>query len=136
MILITGALTAAAIADLALKAAINTGAGELTKAAIVKGKLLWQKIRGKVKEEGATEAALLEVEQERSLEILEQQVVPFLDVAMQKDSQFAQEIQNIAQQINQEIQEGSKDNIQMTATSHDQSTLKQVGKIDADTVNF
>lgn len=136
MILITGALTAAAIAKLAFDAVIQTGAGKLTEAAIAKGKQLWQKIRGKVKEEGATEAVLAEVEKERSLEILEQKVVPLLQVAMRKDSQFAQEIQNIAQQINQEIQEGSRDNIQMTATSHDQSTLKQVGKIDADTVSF
>lgn len=136
MIIITGALTAAAIAKIALDAVIQTGAGKLTEAAIAKGKQLWQKIRGKVKEEGATETVLAEVEKERSSEILEQQVVPFLQVAMLKDSQFAQEIQNIAQQINQEIQEGSKDNIQMTATSNDQSTLKQIGKIDADTVSF
>jgi uncharacterized membrane protein YkoI len=62
VVLITGALTAAAIAELAFKAAINTGAGELTKGAIAKGKQLWQKICGKVKEEGASETALLEVE--------------------------------------------------------------------------
>lgn len=132
MILITGALTAAAITELALKAAINTGVGELTKGAIAKGKQLWQKIRGKVKEEGASETALLEVEKERSLEILEQQVVPFLQVAMLKDSQFAQEIQNIAQQINQEIQEVSKDNItQQDFTARDNAAV--VGKAEAKT---
>jgi hypothetical protein len=42
-------LTAAAIAKLAFDAAIQTGAGKLTEAAIEKGKQLWQKIRGKVK---------------------------------------------------------------------------------------
>ncbi len=132
MIVITGALTAAAIAKLAFDAVIQTGAGELAKAA---GKQLWQKIRGKVKEEGASETALAEVEKERSSEILEQQVVPFLQVAMLKDPQFAQEIQNIAQQINQEIQEGSKDNvIQRGFTARDNGAV--VGKAEAETQFF
>lgn len=131
MIIITGALTAAAIAKLAFDAVIQTGAGKLTEAAIAKGKQLWQKIRGKVKEEGATEAVLAEVEKERLPETLEQQVVPFLQVAMLKDSQFAQEIQNIAQQINQEIQEGSKDNItQKDFTASDNAVV--VGKAEAE----
>ena len=132
MIIITGALTAAAIAKLALDAVIQTGAGKLTEAAITKGKQLWQKIRGKVKEGGATETVLAKVEKERSSEILEQQVVPFLQVAMLKDSQFAQEIQNIAQQINQEIQEGSQDNItQKDFTASDNAVV--VGKAEAET---
>ena len=129
-------LTAGALAKLAFDAVIQTGAGKLTEAALEKGKQLWQKIRGKVKEEGATEAALVEVENKKSQEILEQQVVPFLQVAMLKDPQFAQEIQNIAQQFNQEIQEGSKDNIQVTATSHDQSKQNVFGKFEADRVSF
>lgn len=122
-------LTAAAIAKLAFDAAIQTGAGKLTEAAIEKGKQLWQKIRGKVKEEGASETALAEVEKERSPKILEQQVVPFLQVAMLKDPQFAQEIQNIAQQINQEIHEGSKDNVtQRDFTARDNAAV--VGKVE------
>ncbi len=129
-------LTAGAIAKLAFDAIIQTGAGKLTEAAIEKSKQLWQKIRGKVKEEGVKETTLVEVENKKSLDILEQQVVPFLQVAMLKDQQFKQEIQNIAQQINQEIQEGSEDNIQVTATSHDQSKQNIVGKIDADSVSF
>lgn len=68
MIIITGALTAAAIAKLAFDAVIQTGVGKLTEAL---GKQLWQKIRGKVKEEGVTETILAEVEKERSPEILE-----------------------------------------------------------------
>ncbi len=128
-------LTAGAIAELAFDAVIQAGVGKLKEAALEKGKQLWQKIRGKVKEEGVTETVLVDVENKKSQEILKQQVVPFLQVAMLKDPQFAQEIQNIAQQIiNQEIQEGSKDNIQVTATSHDQSTQNVVGK--ANQVNF
>ncbi len=135
MIVITGALTAAAIAKLAFDAVIQTGAGKLTEAAIVKGKQLWQKIRGKVKEEGASETALAEVEKERSPEILEQQVVPFLQVAMLKDPQFAQEIQNIAQQINQDIQEGSKDNVTLRDfTASDNAAV--VGKAEGETQFF
>ncbi len=134
--IIPEALTAAAIAKLAFDAAIQTGAGKLTEAGIAKGKQLWQKIRGKLKGEPAVEAALIEVEKNKSPEILEQQVVPFLQVAMLKDSQFAQEIQNIAQQINQEIEVGSQDKISINATAHDQSTVKQVGTIKADKVEF
>ncbi len=129
-------LTAGAIAKLAFDGVIQAGAGKLTEAALEKGNQLWQKIRGKVKEEGVKETTLVEVENKKSLDILEQQVVPFLQVAMLKDQQFKQEIQNIAQQINQEIQEGSKDNIQVTATSHDQSKQNIVGKIDSDSVSF
>jgi hypothetical protein len=55
---------------------------------------------------------------------------------MNQDVQFAQEIQNIAQEIHQEIHQGSQDQINLNATAYDESTVKQVGKIEADTVNF
>jgi hypothetical protein len=129
-------LTAAAIAKLAFDAAIQAGAGKLTEAAIEKGKQLWQKIRGKVKEEGVKETTLVEVENQKSLDVLEQQVVPFLQVAMLKDPQFDRDIQNIAQQINQEIEISSQDKISINATAHDQSTVKQVGTIKAERVEF
>ena len=114
-------LTAAAIAKLAFDGVIQAGAGKLTEAALAKCQQLWQKIRGKVKEEGVSEAVLVEVENKKSQEILEEKVLPFLQVAMLKDLQFAHEVQHIAQQINQEVQEVSKDNIQLTATSRDRS---------------
>ena len=129
-------LTAEAIAKLVFDGVIQAGAGKLTEAALEKGKQLWQKIRGKVKEEGVTEAVLVEVEKNKSSKILEEKVVPFLQVAMLKDPQFAQEIQNIAQQINQEIEVGSQDKISMNVTADNQSTVKQVGKIEADKVEF
>ncbi len=97
-------LTAGEIAELAFNAVIQAGVGKLKEVALEKGKQLWQKIRGKVKEEGVTEAVLVEVEKNKSSQILEEQVVPCLQKAMGKDPQFAQEIQNIAQQINQEIE--------------------------------
>ncbi len=129
-------LTAEVIAKLAFDGVIQAGVGKLTEAAIEKGKQLWQKIRGKVKEEGVTEAVLVEVEKNKSSQILEEKVVPFLQVAMLKDPQFAQEIQNIAQQINQEIEVGSQDNIPVTATSHGQSKQYVVVKPKAETQTF
>ncbi len=128
-------LTAAALAKLAFDAVIQTGVGKLTEAALKQGKLLWQKIRGKVKEEGVTEAVLVELEQNKSLKILEEQVVPFLQVAMLKDKQFEQQIQNIAQPINQEISAASQDVIeQKDFHTHDSSAV--VGKAEGQTQNF
>ena len=129
-------LTAAAIAKLVFDAVIQTSAGKLTEAGLAKAQQLWPKIRGKVKEEGVTEATLVEVETQKSFPIFEQQVVPFVHTAMLKDTQFAHEIQHIAQQINQEVIEGSQDTISLQATAHDQSTVKQVGKIQAERVEF
>ena len=127
-------LTAAAIAKLAFEAVIQTGAGKFTEAALNKSRQLWQKIRGKLQEDSAAEAAIAEVEKQKSpksQEILEQQVVPFLQVAMLKDPQFTQEIQNIAQQINQEIQAGSQDTITMNVEARDNAAV--IGKAEGQT---
>ena len=125
-------LTADAIAKLAFDEVIQTSVGKLTEAALARGTGLWQKIRGKVKEEGVTEAILVEVENQKSLDILEQQVVPFLQVAMLKDPQFAQALQNIAQQLHQEIKTTSQDIIeQENFETHD--SVAVVGKVEAQT---
>ena len=124
-------LTAAAIAKLAFEAVIQTGAGKFTEAALNKSRQLWQKIRGKLQEDSAAEAAIAEVEKQKSQEILEQQVVPFLQVAMLKDPQFTQEIRNIAQQINQEIQAGSQDTITMNVEARDNAAV--IGKAEGQT---
>ena len=114
--------TAEKIAELAFGAVIETGAGKLTEGAIAKGKQLWQKIRNRLKGEPTAEAALVEVEQNHSKEHLAQ-VVPFLQVEMLKDSQFAHEIQILAQEI---TNTGSQDNITMNVEAHDSSAV--VGK--------
>ena len=125
-------LTADAIAKLAFDEVIQTSVGKLTEVALARGTELWQKIRGKVKEEGVTEAVLVEVENQKSLDILEQQVVPFLQVAMLKDPQFAQDLQNIAQQLHQEIKTTSQDIIeQENFEAHDSGAV--VGKAEAQT---
>lgn len=129
-------LTAGAIAKLAFEAVIKTGAAKLSEAGLKLAKELWQKIRGKVVTEGLEESTVVELEKKESPEILEKQIVPFLQVAMLKDAQFKQEIQKIAQQINQEIEVGSQDNISMNANAYDEGTVKQVGKIEAKEVQF
>jgi len=70
-------LAAAEIAKIAFEAVI----GKLTEGAMDKGVELWQ------------------AEQTKSEAMIEQQVVPFLQVEMLKDPNFAQEIQTLAQQI-------------------------------------
>lgn len=108
------ALTAASIAKLAFDAVVQSGAGKLTEAALDKSRQLWQKIRGKLQEDSDAKAAIAKVEKQKSQEILEQQVVPYLQVAMLKDPLFAQEILNLAQQINQEIKAESQTNVTMS----------------------
>jgi hypothetical protein len=125
-------LAAAEIAKIAFEAAI----GKLAEGAVSQGMQLWDKIKQKFKGEPTVEAALVEAEKTKSEDIIQQQVVPFLQVEMLKDPQFAREIQTVAQQIKQTIDAGDRDNISITATAYDNSSVKQVGKIEADNVNF
>ncbi|NCQ86875.1 MAG: hypothetical protein GPJ00_21590 [Microcystis aeruginosa W13-18] len=125
-------LAAAEIAKIAFEAVI----GKLTEGAMDKGVELWQKIKQKLQKEPTAAKVLAAAEQTKSEAMIEQQVVPFLQVEMLKDPDFAQEIQTLAQQIKQVINSGNQENIAMNATAYDNSTVKQVGKIEADTVNF
>jgi hypothetical protein len=125
-------LAAAEIAKIAFEAVI----GKLTEGAMDKGVELWQKIKQKLQKEPTAAEVLAAAEQTKSEAMIEQQVVPFLQVEMLKDPNFAQEIQTLAQQIKQVINSGNQENIAMNATAYDNSTVKQVGKIEADTVNF
>ncbi|NCR43965.1 MAG: hypothetical protein GPJ02_08035 [Microcystis aeruginosa G13-12] len=125
-------LAAAEIAKIAFEAVI----GKLTEGAMDKGVELWQKIKQKLQKEPTAVKVLAAAEQTKSEAMIEQQVVPFLQVEMLKDPNFAQEIQTLAQQIKQVINSGNQENIAMNATAYDNSTVKQVGKIEADTVNF
>ena len=123
------------ILKLALEAVVQTGVGKFTEAGLAKGKQLWEKIRQRLQKEETAIAALEEAKQQQSETILEQQVAPFLQVEMLRDRAFAQEVQTLATEVKQSIAH-SEDQIQMNANAYDQSTVKQVGKIDADTVNF
>lgn len=125
-------LAAAEIAKIAFEAVI----GKLTEGAMEKGVELWKKIKEKLQKEPAVATVLVEAEKTKSEAIIEQKVVPFLQVEMLKDHNFAQEIQTLEREIKQIINTGNQENIAMNATAYDNSTVKQVGKIEADTVNF
>jgi len=88
-------LAAAEIAKIAFEAVI----GKLTEGAMDKGVELWQKIKQKLQKEHSAGKVLAAAEQTKSEAMIEQQVVPFLQVEMLKDTNFAQEIQTLAQQI-------------------------------------
>ena len=68
--------------------------------------------------------------------MLEQQVLPFLQVEMIKDAAFANTLQALAEQLQQSLEKSSAETIAMNIQAYDQSTVKQVGKIEAETVNF
>jgi len=68
--------------------------------------------------------------------VLEQQVLPFLQVEMIKDAAFANTLQALAEQLQQSLEKSSAETIAMNVQAYDQSTVQQVGKIEAETVNF
>jgi hypothetical protein len=114
-------LTAAAIADLAFRKFIESGAGELakkfTESAIAKMDELRQKIWDKMRGKPTAEAALTAIENRDLAE--KDRLIAYLQVAMDDDPQFADEIQLLAQQINAgKIQ----DNSSMVMNISDQAT--------------
>lgn len=99
------ALTAAAILDLASRKFVESGAGELakkfTEAGLKKLDALYQHIRQKLWGKPTAEAALTEIEKGNSAE--KDRLVAYLQVAMDDDPQFAQSIQQLAQEIHLEV---------------------------------
>lgn len=95
-------LAASTIVELAFNEIIKAGAGEVAKRSVGGvvdlSNRLRSKIQAKFKSNAQAEAALTEVEQQRNLVALEK-VSEHLDVEMQKDSVFASEIREMAQQI-------------------------------------
>ena len=128
-------LTAEKIFELAFGAVIETGASELAKK-------LWQKIRNKLKGEPVAEAALVEIEQNHSREKLAQ-IVPFLQVEMLKDQQFAQEMQTLAKEINANTQENITLNVDSPQSSpvvgkagENNTIARSVTQISGDQINL
>ncbi len=95
-------MTAAAIAELAFKKFLETGAGELAKkftsAAIAKMDELRQKIWVKLRGNPDAESALKNVERGAREDLSD--VATYLKAAMKNDLQFATQVQAIAQEIN------------------------------------
>ncbi|MCY7324275.1 MAG: hypothetical protein LH660_21360 [Phormidesmis sp. CAN_BIN36] len=114
-------MTAAVIAELAFRKFIESGAGELakkfTEGAIVKMDALRQKIWDKMRGKPTAELAITSVEQGSKAEL--DRLIAYIQVAMDDDQQFADEIRLMAQQINAgKIQ----DNSSMTQNNYDSST--------------
>jgi hypothetical protein len=97
-------LTAGAIATLAFTKAFEKTIEKFTEAALVKmdklRKKIWDKLRGNIKAETALTAA------EKGSKADLDTVTAYLRVEMDKDEQFAQEVQTLARDIHQEINIG------------------------------
>ena len=114
-------LTAAAIANLAFQKFVESGAGELAKKfttdAIAQMDRLRQTIWAKMQGKPTAEAALTSIEQGSKAEL--DRLTSYLQVAMDDDPAFADDIRLMAQQINAgKIQ----DNSSMVQNNHDSST--------------
>ncbi len=96
-------LTAAAIITLLSNKFIEKVTDKLSEAGSQKlnqlRQLIWQKVRGQDK----VENALKQVEQGSESESDVKPVAAFLETAMSKYPEFGQQVQTLAQQINQEI---------------------------------
>ncbi|MEH2014183.1 hypothetical protein [Nostoc sp.] len=97
-------LTAGAIATLVFTKAFEKTIEKFTEAALVKmdklRKKIWDKLRGNIKAETALAAA------EKGSKADLDTVTAYLRVEMDKDKQFAQEVQTLAKEIHQEINIG------------------------------
>ena len=112
------ALTVSSIATLAFQKFLEAGAGDLGKKfsqeALSKmeqlRKLIWDKLKGNQK----SQAALTEVEKGSKADL--DRVISYLQVAMDDDDQFAQQVQTLAR----EIKAGKiQDNSSMTQINQD-----------------
>ena len=107
-------LTATAILTLAFSKSIEKASEKLTEGGLQKlndlRKLIWQKVRGQDK----VENALKQIEQGSESESDVKPIAAFLETAMNRDPEFSQQVQTLAQQINQEIdiQTGQSEAIQ------------------------
>lgn len=122
--------TAAEILKLVFGAVIETSAGKLTESAIKQARLLWEMIRQRLSGEEKVQTALVEFDQHGNWEHLKQ-IQPFLEVEMIRDTQFAETIKTLAEEIKAS---GSQDNITMNVTASGNSAV--VGKAEGKTQNF
>lgn len=115
----TGPLTLAAgsILELALKKFMETAAGEvakqLTEPTLKKIDELRRKIWAKLRGQPAVEQVVAEIEQQgqvkpEHLKVLE----PYLQIAMNENAAFAQEIQQLAYEVSQEINQSQTSMVQ------------------------
>ncbi|MEA5580027.1 hypothetical protein VB620_01575 [Nodularia harveyana UHCC-0300] len=97
-----------------------------------KAKAIWAKLQPKVEVKEAAQEAATDVAENPENEDLQASLRVQLKKILDADTALAEEIAQILQSGNNQ----SGDNIQMNANAYDQSTLKQVGKIEANEVTF
>ncbi|AFZ24262.1 hypothetical protein Cylst_2018 [Cylindrospermum stagnale PCC 7417] len=98
-----------------------------------KGKAIWAKLQPKVEAKEAAKEAAADVAQKPEDEDLQASLRVQLKKILEADTALAEEIAKILQS---ESAQPTGDNIQISGESYDNSTFKQVGKIEADEVNF
>lgn len=97
-----------------------------------KAKAIWAKLQPKVEAKEAAKEAATDVAERPENEDLQASLRVQLKKILDADPALAEEIAQILQAGSNQ----SGDNIQMNANAYDQSTLKQVGKIEANEVSF
>ncbi|MEH2465723.1 hypothetical protein [Nostoc sp.] len=97
-------LTAAAIATLVITKAIEKTVEKITESTLDKLKLLRQKIWDKFKGKPKAQEALTKAEQGSKQDL--NLVAAYLQVEMDTDTQFGEEVQSLAKEIHQEINIG------------------------------
>ena len=97
-------LTAAAIATLVITKAIEKTVEKITEGTLDKLKLLRQKIWDKFQGKPKVQQALIKAEQGSKEDL--NFVAAYLQVEMDTDTQFGEEVQSLAQEIHQEINIG------------------------------
>jgi hypothetical protein len=97
-----------------------------------KAKAIWSKLQPKVEAKEAAKEAAADVAQSPEDQDLQASLRVQLKKILDADKTLAEEIAKILQASTGK----PGDNIQMNANAYDQSTVKQVGKIDANEVSF
>ncbi|MEH2451440.1 hypothetical protein [Nostoc sp.] len=97
-----------------------------------KAKAIWAKLHPKVEAKEAAKEAATDVAQKPEDEDLQASLRVQLKKILEADTALAEEIAKILQASTEQ----SGDNIQVSANAYDQSTVKQVGKIEAKDVTF
>ncbi|MDZ8091801.1 MAG: hypothetical protein RMZ42_07640 [Nostoc sp. DedQUE05] len=97
-----------------------------------KAKAIWAKLHPKVEAKEAANEAATDVAQKPEDEDLQASLRVQLKKILEADTALAEEIAKILQASTNQ----PGDNIQVSANAYDQSTVKQVGNIDANQVSF
>lgn len=127
--------TAKAIAELVFGKLVETAVGKAIEAGADKLAPLRDKIFHRLKGDAQAEIALMDVEKNPSGPNLDR-VATFLDAAMRTDKPFADEIQAMAQQINQEIDARNIQDNSRTMINRDNAKGYQVENVKGENVQF